>query len=1027
MILFHALRARLRHSIRDRLIAMTSIIVMGMACALTLVIALGAAAMLRQAAERQLSQSLDQSAALLSNFLSARESNLNLWAANPLVEAMFSDPALAEVFAPSLDSYFAKAKAREPWIARILLLQNDAVIYDDSGKIPPGALRLAELSRLPDNNVAAIAPRQFQLDMEQPALLLKRPLLKEGAALPGAYIVLALDMAQIQQSLLARIRIGDNGFVALAAGSPSAGLLLPSRLAISAASLADFRDASRRWRAQADIPDHYRSLALRKQALAGTPLALIGAASQQDIREPIGQLLFYCAAFGLLALAAGVLCAIFFAKRLTHPVQDLARAAVALKDGNLTDPIACASEDEIGQLAVSLETTRHALAELVADLESRVSQRTRDLSLKSEEVARLLDNSGQGFLSMDPALRVNPGFSKECLRIFGQDIRGLALPDLLAPDQIRQRDFLAKTLGLAISSEDDPLRREAYLDLLPAEYRLGGHYYRAEYKPLAEGGMMLILTDVTAQKKLQDKLADERLRLSFIVHALEFRDDLLEALRDYDDFRRRKLPSLLSFEPDPLALLADLLRELHTFKGLFAQASLPSLPNALHELETRIARLRDKDALEINDIKRELGLSDLGRDLEADLAILREKLGPAYLSSERAVHIPVSVLDALEGEAKKLYGDDSRMAALIRRLRYEPFRQLIAPHFKAAMLLAQRQNKPLAPIACVGDEALVDPARYGPFCKSLVHVFRNAVDHGIEDADTRLLADKSEVAAIHCELTRLPGVLRLTIADDGRGLDAAQLRASAARKKLLPAEAAAALDDAAAYRLILLDGFTTRQTADAVSGQGVGLAATHKELLRLGGELRIESTPGQGAAFVFTLPYSPPEPLAEPPAPKADAALLTPLAQVTQAFCRDHLKLELDLEERDASLQTAELLDFTAVVPLGSGINALLGLSMERPLLLDMARRFEPDCQEADIAQLADSVGAEIANTVVGKTTVYLTHLSRHVAMGTPEILMPDMRGEWLRRHACVGIAGRADAGRFIVLCAHPRPVPAAE
>lgn len=641
------------------------------------------------------------------------------------------------------------------------------------------------------------------------------------------------------------------------------------------------------------------------------------------------------------------------------------------------------------------------------------------IKAKNKQIATLLDNSGQGFLSFGMSLHVDEGYSQECRRIFRRDALDLPLPELLCPRDAKQREFIAKTLRLAMESAAVPLRRDAYLGLLPAEFQLGERYYEAEYRLLDDGRMMLILTDITDEKQLKEKLALERTRLEFVVNALENRDDLLEMLRDFDTFRSRVLPDLLSFERQPRVLLAEVFRQIHTFKSLFAQASLPTIPAVLHELETRLARLRDLgDESGSNGIKRELGVTDLGAALEGDLALLREKLGDGFFNAEREIRVPASKLASLEAEAGILYGSDSRMLSLIRSLRYVPLQALIAPHFKAAEQLAQRQEKLLAPIACTGDAAPLDPEVYGPFCKVLAHLFRNAIDHGIEDADTRLMAGKEETATICCMVSTANGRLTLTIRDDGRGIDPALIRAKALELGQASADEAAMMSDAQALMLIFADGLTTRGEVSAISGRGMGLSAVQQELARLGGTVRVESTLGAGTRFEFTLPYQPSSATGGQATVYAHAEkFLAPLPGGVKTFCEEHLKLAVTLDETPREFTAATLLDFTALVSLGSGLGASIGLSVERPLLLEMTRRFEPGFPEDEIEELADSVGAEIINTLVGNATVYFTHLTRHVAMGTPEIIAPAERAARIGPRAFRGFVGHCSAGEFIVFC----------
>ncbi|CAK0751778.1 hypothetical protein CCP4SC76_2280017 [Gammaproteobacteria bacterium] len=659
------------------------------------------------------------------------------------------------------------------------------------------------------------------------------------------------------------------------------------------------------------------------------------------------------------------------------------------------------------------------LAKLNSEIKAKnlVIEKQHQIVIKSlEQIATLLNNSGQGFLSFNRDLLVDKAYSRECVHIFNRDTLDLPLPDLLCPKDTQQREFIAKTLRLIMEDGVDSLRRDAYIGLLPSEYRLGKNDYKAEYRLLESGRIMLILTNVTGEKHLKVHLALERSRLEFVVNALENRDDLLEIVHDYEAFRSRTLPDLLSFERQPRALLAEIFRQIHTFKSLFFQVSLPTIPEVLHELESRLGHLRDRDTgFDINDIKLELGATDLGAALEQDLLLLREKLGDDYFSSEREVRVPISRLASLEAEARILHGDDSHLFDLIRRLRYVPLKSLIEPHFKTAEKLAKRQEKLVAPISYTGNTALVDPEIFGSFCKALVHLFRNSVDHGIEDVDTRIMVNKDEMATIFCHVLTSSDHLKLSIGDDGRGIDVALIRAMAVERRHIDADVAAAMRDKEAMRLIFDDGLSTCNEVSATSGRGVGLSAVQQELVRLGGSVSIDSVIGEGTRFNFILPYQPPPATAKATIHSHVKQLLAPLPSVLQAFCEEHLKLPVTLDETLREFTAGSLCDFTALVSLGSGLNARIGLSIERSLLLTMTQRFEPDFPASEIDELSDSVGAEILNTLIGNATVYFTHLARNVEMGTPTIISPAERATILGPHVLPGFAGHCDAGKFIV------------
>lgn len=138
----------------------------------------------------------------------------------------------------------------------------------------------------------------------------------------------------------------------------------------------------------------------------------------------------------------------------------------------------------------------------------------------------------------------------------------------------------------------------------------------------------------------------------------------------------------------------------------------------------------------------------------------------------------------------------------------------------------------------------------------LLHLVRNAVDHGIEAPDERAAAGKPPVGLIAVHAEALGGEVRLTISDDGRGLVPQQLRERAIRLGLLAAAQATLLSDAEARELIFQPGFSTASTVSEISGRGVGLDVVRSNLGELGGHAQVESQPGQGARLVLTLPLT---------------------------------------------------------------------------------------------------------------------------------------------------------------------------
>ncbi|MDO7841790.1 chemotaxis protein CheA [Sphingomonas immobilis] len=153
-----------------------------------------------------------------------------------------------------------------------------------------------------------------------------------------------------------------------------------------------------------------------------------------------------------------------------------------------------------------------------------------------------------------------------------------------------------------------------------------------------------------------------------------------------------------------------------------------------------------------------------------------------------------------------------------------------------------------------GERLEVDKQVADGLFEPLLHLVRNAVDHGIEAPGDRETAGKSAAGRITLTASRDGDAILLVLADDGAGIDADRIRGVAATRGLIGEEAAAQLSDAAALRLIFTPGFSTAAAVTEVSGRGVGMDAVLTAVDRLRGTIEIESAPGAGTRFLLRLP-----------------------------------------------------------------------------------------------------------------------------------------------------------------------------
>jgi two-component system chemotaxis sensor kinase CheA len=138
----------------------------------------------------------------------------------------------------------------------------------------------------------------------------------------------------------------------------------------------------------------------------------------------------------------------------------------------------------------------------------------------------------------------------------------------------------------------------------------------------------------------------------------------------------------------------------------------------------------------------------------------------------------------------------------------------------------------------------------------LVHLLRNAVDHGFETPEQRKAAGKSERGYLNLAARREKNQVTIVVEDDGRGMDPAAIKRSAVKKGILSQEQANQLSRDEAINLVALPGFSTMEQVSRTSGRGVGVDAVKTKIESLGGSLRIDSELGRGSRFQLRLPLT---------------------------------------------------------------------------------------------------------------------------------------------------------------------------
>ena len=260
----------------------------------------------------------------------------------------------------------------------------------------------------------------------------------------------------------------------------------------------------------------------------------------------------------------------------------------------------------------------------------------------------------------------------------------------------------------------------------------------------------------------------------------------------------------------------------------------------LNTLFGRWARLSDR-VITLAERVRDPRTMRLVEQIEGDVHLLRSdtfRFVRSHTEAASSAQTQFSVLTDRIGEARLI-----------------PLSGVLAAFPRAARDMAREQGKE---VEChvEGGETGVDKAILLSLSDPLVHLVRNAVDHGLEPPDERLAAGKPRAGKLVLSARVDADILAITVEDDGRGISPQKIRVAAVKKGLLGEQQAAGLSSRAALDLIFTAGFSTQEQAGETSGRGVGLDVVRRRVITLGGSVLVESEPGKGSTFTLRMPQS---------------------------------------------------------------------------------------------------------------------------------------------------------------------------
>ena len=521
------------------------------------------------------------------------------------------------------------------------------------------------------------------------------------------------------------------------------------------------------------------------------------------------------------AVATGLMLLLMAMARLVvvGPLAKLVGAAKRVEEGRGVE-IDVSSNDEVGQLARALRT----MAGAIQVREERINARNHDMRL-------VLDNVGQGFITLDFSGAISEERSRIVDEWFGAVAGGPKLWDYLRPlDPVFADNF---ELGWS-AVVDQFLPVELCLDQLPSAVHKDGRTFKLDYRPIFSNGdldkTVVVITDITMG--LARERSEQRQRETMSIYRR-----LITDRPAFEEFFAEASSLVIALVDSPSTDLLVIKRQVHTLKGNCALFGLESVAQLCHDVEDHIddcAALDqdDRDRLhaawaaivETTSALTGAGVEDSIRVARRDYEILLAKL--------RGSGAPGSLVAEIEAWEFELA--DKRFALVREQIER----------------LASRLGKAAVDVVWQASTLRLPPHKWAGFWSAFAHVIRNTVDHGVETTEARVAAGKSPRATIYLGITQDRGRVLVSIADDGPGIDWGAIT-SKARARGLPCGTRGEVEAA-----LMAGGLSSRSESSATSGRGLGLGAVQATLRELGGHLELADNPGPGTTLRCWLPGS---------------------------------------------------------------------------------------------------------------------------------------------------------------------------
>jgi two-component system chemotaxis sensor kinase CheA len=494
-----------------------------------------------------------------------------------------------------------------------------------------------------------------------------------------------------------------------------------------------------------------------------------------------------------------------------------------------------------------------------------VEERTQELKEANDFMALMVNSLDQGLVVFDNKLNCHPMFTKACEPMFGVSPLNKTILEVLDITEEEKVKTLEQWADIVFK---ELIPFESAANLGPKQKVSGTTYTDPDYKfvkldyyPMRDSdkkisNVVLIATDKTKEVQATDRAIEKEAYVSMILKILnnktQFEAFITEVESICDQFKKAYSLKEKTIEFDLCMML------FHTLNGGFGIYTITHMQKLAQKYEAEINSIKDSVTNPTEYINTLVGnVENLKNEFHKFKLDLDNLIGTKFVSNQSFTEIPREKILEFKNivhqtgnkNLEKFYNDNFIKVPIINYFR---------AYDDLCKTSAVKINKKFDGLIFNNEDLKIDAEPLQEFFNVLVHLFRNCLDHGLEDSYTREQIGKSPEGHITVSFNEITSqdknFLSIIVQDDGAGINPQIIKERF--MKLKPDEDISGLTDKEIILKIFDPFFSTRDEVSALSGRGVGMSAIKEVVDRLNGQIEIETRVGRGSEFSFLIPMS---------------------------------------------------------------------------------------------------------------------------------------------------------------------------